>query len=99
MFQQTERHAEGREGITLCFDNINQHTSARHHSSTNRNVQLNMVQGFAALNRISTEGMDNTTPGAHTFLGVPMEAFVPSENDIILMRESIKVNCYIILLY
>ena len=75
----------------MCFDNINQHTTARHYSSTHGNKQINMVQAYAALNRISSEGLDSTTPDASAILNIDMHEFVPSDNDVALMKSSVKV--------
>ena len=51
-----------------------------------------MVQSFASLNRISSEGLSTDFPEPESILEVPLNAFVPSNQDINEMKEDVKVH-------
>lgn len=66
---------------SLCFDNVNQKTTARHSSSTSQNVILNMVQGYAARDRIPTLHLSSEDPSPEFVASISAHTLLPSPSD------------------
>lgn len=43
-----------KPSFSICFDNVNQKTTVRHQTRDKRNKMFNMVQAYAALDRINS---------------------------------------------
>ena len=51
-----------------------------------------MVQCYAALNRVTSEGLSMHRPAPEAVLEVPITAFLPSEADVKAAKEDVKVK-------
>ena len=51
-----------------------------------------MVQCYAALNRVTSEGLSMHRPAPEAVLEVPITAFLPSEADVKAAKEDVKVT-------
>jgi hypothetical protein len=68
-------------GYTLCFDNINFKTKARHQSRDKGNAMFNMVQAYAARDRVPSMHLDDTPPQPQTILDLPITTYLPTNTD------------------
>ena len=68
--------------FSLVFDNVNQKTHARHQSTTRKNTMLNMVQAYAAKDRIGSLHLSSQQPHPAAILDIPNESYLPSNNDV-----------------
>ena len=75
---------------SIVFDNVNQKTHARHQSDTTRNKMLNMVQAYAAQDRISSLHLPTETPPPEAILEIPIESYLPNEADIETLRHEFQ---------
>ena len=74
-------------GFTLTFDNVNQKTKTKFHSSDGKgNQQLNLVQSYGVLDRVACHHLSDVTPSAEDLAKIPVETFLQTEDDIDTMR-------------
>ncbi len=71
---------------SFCFDNVNQKSIARHHSSQKGNTTLNMVNAFAVRNRITLPQRDENghpcqRPSPDEIRSIPLDKILPSSDD------------------
>ena len=83
---------KGHLGYTLCFDNVNQKLTVRHQVRDKSNKMLNMVQGYAAQDRIPTLHLSDAQPDPDTVLQIPLSSYLPSDLDEALLRSEITVT-------
>lgn len=76
----------GRCGFSLCFDNVNQRTTVRHQSRDNKNKMFNMVQGYAALDRVPSLHLSDDPPSPENIKAIPLEKYLPTEMDEVDLR-------------
>ena len=78
----------------IVFDNVNQQTTARQHSSSHQNKQFNLTHCYAAKNRISFPCHTDTPTPPEAIMNVPHSAYVPSADDMLILSKEVKVNTY-----
>lgn len=71
----------GRCGFSLCFDNVNQRTTVRHQTRDAKNKMFNMVQGYAARDRVPPLHLNDDLPLPESIKTIPLENYLPSEID------------------
>ncbi|XP_014672570.1 PREDICTED: uncharacterized protein LOC106813039 [Priapulus caudatus] len=69
------------DGFTLVFDNVNQKTHARYSSRERGNVMFNMVQAYAAVDRIPCMRLADHQPAPDDIELIPMDSFFPDAED------------------
>jgi hypothetical protein len=79
----------GRFGFSICFDNVNQKLTVRHQTRDRNNKILNMVQAYAAKDRIASIHLDDSIPSPQNILNMPLGCYLPSEMDEIDLRSEI----------
>uniref|UniRef100_A0A8W8JTD6 DUF6589 domain-containing protein n=1 Tax=Magallana gigas TaxID=29159 RepID=A0A8W8JTD6_MAGGI len=77
---------KGRCGFSLCFDNVNQRTTVRHQTRDAKNKMFNMVQGYAARDRVPTLHLSDDVPLPERIKAIPLENYLPSEMDEVDLR-------------
>ena len=83
-------NGKGRPLFDITFDNINQRTNARHYKRGKHGQLLNMVQGYATRERIPTGHLSAESPPAHVIRSLPLQNFLPSEADKILLKTELQ---------
>ena len=81
---------KGQPLFDITFDNINQRTNARHYKRGKHGQLLNMVQGYATRERIPTGHLSAESPPAHVIRSLPLQNFLPSEADKILLKTELQ---------
>lgn len=76
----------GRCGFSLCFDNVNLRTTVRHQTRDAKNKMFNMVQGYAARDRVPTLHLNDDVPLPERKKAIPLENYLPSEMDEVDLR-------------
>ena len=85
--QSTGKQTPGvLDGYTLVFDNVNQKTKARYNSREKGNKMLNMVQAYAAVDRVPSMSMDDTPTTQDDISTMSLEPFLPNDNDYEILR-------------
>jgi hypothetical protein len=59
-------------GFSICFDNVNQKLTVRHQTRDRNNKILNMVQAYAAKDRIASIHLDDSIPSPQNILNMPL---------------------------
>ena len=78
-------------GYTLTFDNVNQQQTARHqHRGDPGNARLNMVQGYAAKDRIPSPSK-NTAPDPNGIREIPISCMLPSDEELNSIRHEMTI--------
>lgn len=77
---------------SIVFDNVNQHIRARYTTRQKGNQMKNMVQAYAAIDRIPSLHLNDTQPSADDVGKIPVEAYLPDENDISNLRFDIIIQ-------
>ncbi|KAK3611122.1 hypothetical protein CHS0354_007381 [Potamilus streckersoni] len=75
----------------ITFDKINQKIGVRHHVRGKRNAMLNMVQGFATLERIGSYGMSNVFPSPEAIRNLKISDILPSSKDEMALKFELAV--------
>ncbi|XP_071500371.1 uncharacterized protein [Diadema antillarum] len=73
-------------GFTLVFDNVNQHTRTRCSSTDHSNRQLNLVQCYAAVDRVPCFHLSDAHPSVEEIEAISGDVFLPTMKDIELLR-------------
>ncbi|XP_062611695.1 uncharacterized protein LOC134273511 isoform X2 [Saccostrea cucullata] len=81
----------GKPCYSICFDNVNQKTTVRHQTRDKKNKMYNMVQAYAALDRISTLHLSDASPTPEDVLNIPLERCLPCEMDEVDLRSQLTV--------
>ena len=81
-----ESHLDPEYGYTLTFDNVDKKTVVRLSSRDNQNKMHNMVQSYAAKDRIPVMHLDDVQPNTETIKAIPIEKYLPNEDDINCLR-------------
>lgn len=68
-------------GYSLTFDNVNQKTHVRHSTREKTNTMYNMVQAYAARNRIPTWHLSDAEPSIEEIGNIPLDCYFPSTQD------------------
>ena len=71
---------------SIVFDNVNQKTHAWHQSHTRKNHMLNMVQAYAAKDRIVSLHLSCQDPHPDSILEIPPENYLPDDADVEMLR-------------
>lgn len=87
----------GRCGFSLCFDNVNQRTTVRHQTKDAKNKMFNMVQGYAARDRVPTLHLNDDLPLPESIKTIPLENYTPSEMDEVDLRVEFTTIVHILL--
>ena len=77
---------EKRCAYSLVFDNVNKHLHAKETTSQKQNEMKNMVQGYAAVDRIPSMHLDNTAATPAEVAEFEISKFLPSEQEIDILR-------------
>lgn len=80
----------GRYGFSLCFDNVNQKLTVRHQTRDKNNKMFNMVQAYAARDRIPSNNLNDNIPSPQDILDIPLQSYLPSEKDESDLRSEVK---------
>lgn len=64
-------------GFHIVFDNVNLDIKSRHKTLAKQNKHLDLVHGFAVLDRVNCQDQDNSGPAAD-ILSVPEEVWMVS---------------------
>ena len=83
IFKQNE---DGKLCYSIVFDNVNKHMQARSTSRTHGNTIKNMVQAYAALDRIPSLHLSDEQPTPDQVAGIPIETYLPDD----AFRESLR---------
>lgn len=74
----------------VTFDNVNQKIGVRHHVRGKKNTMLNMVQSYATLERIGTQGLSNQLPSADDIRNITVSDLLPSQEDENLLKSELS---------
>lgn len=81
----------GKPSFSICFDNVNQKTTVRHQTRDKRNKMFNMVQAYAALDRINSLHLSDESPSPEDVLSIPLHKLLPCEMDEVDLRSQMTV--------
>lgn len=81
----------GKPSFSICFDNVNQKTTVRHQTRDKRNKMFNMVQAYAALDRINSLHLSDESPSPKGVLSIPLHKLLPCEMDEVDLRSQMTV--------
>lgn len=81
----------GKPCFSVCFDNVNQKTTVRHQTRDKKNKMFNMVQAYAALDRINTLHLSDEQPSPDDILNIPLFKLLPCELDEVDLRSQMTV--------
>ncbi|XP_041357458.1 uncharacterized protein LOC121374422 [Gigantopelta aegis] len=79
-------HYKGAVAYSLCFDNGNQKVTTRHQTRDRNNTMYNMVQGYAALDRVPTLHLSDDKPLPQDILNIPLSSYLPTDMDEVDLR-------------
>ncbi|CAC5401407.1 unnamed protein product [Mytilus coruscus] len=71
---------------SLVFDNVNKHLHAKQTSREKGNIMKNMVQAYAAVDRIPTMHLDDKQPTPAEVAEIPCSVFLPNEEEVKTIR-------------
>ncbi|XP_014678940.1 PREDICTED: uncharacterized protein LOC106818780 [Priapulus caudatus] len=81
---------KGTLGYSLCFDNVNQRVSVRHQTRDKTNKQFNMVQAYAAIDRIPSLHLSDEQPSPADISLIPLEQYLPSTTDEAALQQEMS---------
>ncbi|KAK3108451.1 hypothetical protein FSP39_008205, partial [Pinctada imbricata] len=73
-------------GYTLTFDNVDKKTFARHSSTQSTNIMHNMVQAYAAKDRVPVMHLADTEPLPEDIKQIPIENYLPDKGDLEILK-------------
>ena len=79
-------------GYQIVFDNINVHQKRRHKTSTNKNVQHNLVQLYAVLDRVNCEYLPDDKPILSDVKALGRDAWWLPADEQQLIKDEINVR-------
>ncbi|VDI33054.1 Hypothetical predicted protein [Mytilus galloprovincialis] len=71
---------------SLVFDNVNKHLHAKQTSRDKGNIMKNMVQAYAAVDRIPTGHLDDKQPTPAEVAEIPCTVFLTNEEEVKTIR-------------
>ena len=78
-------------GYSICFDNVNTKVTVRHQMKDKKNKMYNMVQAYAARDRIPTLHLSDIPPPPYDIYELPLTIYFPSELDEVKLRSEMTV--------
>ena len=81
----------GKPCYSICFDNVNQKTTVRHQTRDKKNKMFNMVQAYAALDRINSLHLSDDSPSPEDVESIPLHKLLPCEMDEVDLRSQMTV--------
>ncbi|VDI38279.1 Hypothetical predicted protein [Mytilus galloprovincialis] len=71
---------EEKLGYSIVFDNVNKHIKARSTDRKHGNTMKNMVQAYAAVDRIPSLHLSDEKPTSDQISQIPIESYLPDDN-------------------
>ena len=74
------------------FDNVNIHQKRRHKTSANKNLQHNLVQLYAVLDRVNCEHLPDDAPILSDVRDLPRDRWWLPDDEQLMMKKEINVS-------
>ncbi|XP_069114331.1 LOW QUALITY PROTEIN: uncharacterized protein [Argopecten irradians] len=84
--QDEDSETKDKLGFSICFDNVNQRLTVRHQTRDKQNRMFNMVQAYAAKDRIPSLHLSDDMPFPEELQNIPLEKFLPTDMDHVDLR-------------
>ena len=81
----------GKFGYSICFDNVNTKITVRHLTKDKKNKMFNMVQAFAAKDRIASLHLSDEQPSPNVLRDIPFHTYFPTAIDEATLRSEMTV--------